>query len=338
MSAAAHFLSQAAACERLDAPFTARLMRLCAERLGPEGAVGRRIHDWSGPSTDAVALRLAGALHGLVLSGAEPRLAAVYAAPETVSDASLWAVVEAAIAAHEAEILDWLDYAPQTNEVARAAVLIAAGRWLGGPLVLSELGASAGLNLLWEHYALEVGGRRFGPNDAAVTLRPRWTGPLPRAGAPEIRARASVDLAPLDPVDDRLRMRAYVWPDHDARRARLEAALTLAQRERPVVERGDAVDWLAERLATPYAGATHLVYHTIAWQYLPPEAQARGAALLAKAGARASETAPLAHLSMEGDGGEGAALTLTRWPGGETIPMGRADFHGRWIAWHPPEG
>ncbi len=338
MSAAAHFLSQAEACDRLDAPFTARLMRLCAARLGPEGAVGRRIHDWAGPSTDAVPLRLAGVLHALKLRGADAGLAAAWAAPGAQSDDALWAAVDSALGAHEAEILGWLERPPQTNEVARAAVLIAAGRWLGGDIVLSELGASAGLNLLWDHFALEAGGRRFGPDGAAVVLRPDWRGPLPRETAPRVIARAGVDIAPLDPVRDRLRMRAYVWPDHPARLARLEAALSLAARARAQVDEGDAVDWLADRLATAHPGATHLVYHTIAWQYLPPEAQARGARLLAEAGARSTEAAPLAHLSLEGDGGDGAALALTRWPGGETVALGRADFHGRWVDWRPPAG
>ena len=40
---------------------------------------------------------------------------------------------------------------------------------------------------------------------------------------------------------------------------------------------------------------------------------------------------------MEADGlSPGAALTLTLWPGGETIPLGRADFHGRWVDWTAP--
>jgi hypothetical protein len=51
----------------------------------------------------------------------------------------------------------------------------------------------------------------------------------------------------------------------------------------------------------------------------------------------AGATAPIARLSMEvDDSTPGAALTLTLWPGGEIIPLGRADFHGRWIDWQAP--
>ncbi len=54
------------------------------------------------------------------------------------------------------------------------------------------------------------------------------------------------------------------------------------------------------------------------------------------AGATATDDTPLAWFSMETDGGRGAALTLRLWPGDLTIPMGRFDFHGRWINWTAP--
>ena len=105
---------------------------------------------------------------------------------------------------------------------------------------------------------------------------------------------------------------------------------------RAPVDRGDALDWLPGRLAAARRGRLHLVFHTIAWQYLPAEARARGEAILSRAGARATPEAPLARFAMEADGGRGAALRLTLWPGGETLDMGRADFHGRWVEWRPP--
>jgi hypothetical protein len=100
------------------------------------------------------------------------------------------------------------------------------------------------------------------------------------------------------------------------------------------VERGDAIDWLEDRLATPRPGHLHLIYHTIAWQYFPAPSQTRGTALFEAAGARATQTAPLAWLRMENDGGkDGAALTLRLWPGDLHITLGRVDFHGRWLRW-----
>jgi hypothetical protein len=40
---------------------------------------------------------------------------------------------------------------------------------------------------------------------------------------------------------------------------------------------------------------------------------------------------------MEADGGRGAALRLTTWPGGRTEALGRVDFHGRWLRWRPAD-
>ncbi len=75
-------------------------------------------------------------------------------------------------------------------------------------------------------------------------------------------------------------------------------------------------------------------FHTVAWQYFSLKALERGKELIQTAGAIATDTTSLAWLSMETDGGErGAALTLRIWPGNQTIDLGRADFHGRWVDW-----
>jgi hypothetical protein len=329
------FRDQARACAALGSPLTARVLAILAEDLGG-GAVAARVLGWPGnpsSSADAVALRLAGGLHALVLSGQAPGLAEAYAEG---GEGVLQGELAQALAAHEAHLLRWLDSPPQTNEVRRSTVLIAAGHWLadrfGLPMVLSELGASAGLNLLWDRYALAVG-PGYGPLDAPVRLTPDWQGALPPLCPPAVVARAGVDLNPLDPVADRLRLLAYVWADQPDRLARTRAAADVAAGFPGMVAQGDAVDWLAARLAAPLPGHLHLIFHTVAWQYFPAAAQTRGEALLAEAGASATPDAPLARLAMEADGGEGAAVTLTLWPGGEVIPLARADFHGRWVRW-----
>lgn len=329
------FRQQAEACAALGSPLMNRLMTGLAERLEPGDPVADRVLGWQGdPSAkaDSVPLRLAGGLHALILTGQDPTLAAAYASGIDPTPEAL-----AALARHPAFLLDWLTTPPQTNEVRRSAPLIAAAHWLtqrfGLPLILSELGASAGLNLLWDHYALRIGDQSFGPPAAALTLAPDWTGPLPPHTSPTILDRRGTDLKPLDPVTDSLRLLAYLWPDQPDRLARTRAALDLAAQARPRVDRADAADWLEARLATRTPGAMHLVFNTVAWQYFPEATQARARSALAAAG----REMPLAHLSMEADDQTpGAALTLTLWPGGETISLGRADFHGRWIAWRAP--
>jgi hypothetical protein len=348
------FRVMAASCGRMGSPFMAGLLSGLAEVLDADTPVGARVLGWSGDPTgmaDALPLRLAGGLHALVLAGDDPVLAQAYAragagqpprnTPLPADETSVLAAAAlAAMRRNEAFLLRWLDSAPQTNEVRRSAPLIAAGHWLaaryGLPLVLSELGSSAGLNLLWDRFALSIGGQTFGPKDAVLTLSPDWDGPLPPMAIPVIRARAGVDLNPLDPVSDRLRLLAYLWPDQPDRLARTEHALDLAAALRPQITQSDAVDWLERRLQKPQLGAIHLIFHTIAWQYFPKAAQTRGLALIEAAGARAKPDAPLAYLAMEADDaspGAGAGLTLRLWPGDEVVRMGRADFHGRWVRW-----
>jgi hypothetical protein len=335
------FRTQARACAGLGSPFMGRLMALCADRLAPGTAVAEQVLGWPGevgPSGDSVPLRLAGALHGLVRDGTDAGLAAVYP-PTEVPDATLWAAVEAAFAEHEARLLGWLDSPPQTNEVRRSAALLAAAAWIGArfplPFDLSELGASAGLNLSFDRFALSVGDAVVGAEGSPVRLSPEWRGPVPAARPLRVEARAGVDLNPLDPRDpgDRLRLLAYLWPDQPERLRLTEAAIALAG---PRPDAGDAADWLEARLSVPRPGRVHMVYHTIAWQYFPPATQARCRAALAAAGAQATEAAPLAHVGMEADAvaGRGAALTVTLWPGGERRELARVDFHGRWIEWH----
>ncbi len=331
---------QAEACADLGSPFMQRLCTMLAERLEPGAPLTDRLFGWHGdlgPRGDSVPLRLAGALHALKLQG-HSGLAQVYP-PHKLDDEALWNAVASALASEAAFIDRWIDSPPQTNEVRRAACLIAAGHLLderfGLPLSIMELGASAGLNLSWDRFALEAGGRRHGPEDAVLTLRPDWRGlPLPAAN-PKVAEQTGVDLNPVDARSEagRLRLLAYLWPDQPERIALTEAAIG-AVTSPP--DRDDAIDWLAERL-TPKPGLTRLVYSTIAWQYFPRAAQERGERLIRQAGAQAQLESPLAWFGMETDGqSPGAAMTLRLWPSGETLQLGRIDFHGRWIDWAGP--
>ncbi len=336
------FAEQAATCESMGSPFTARLCRLVAARLAPGGAVADRILGWPGDPrsrADALPLRLAGALHGLVLDGSDPGLAAVYP-PNDADDDALWCAVAAAFGNHADAILARLEGPPQTNEPMRSAALcpgfLTVAALTGLPLVTSELGASAGLNLIWDRFAYRFGAARWGDPASPVVIAPEWHGPLPPLPPARVVDRAACDRAPQDLRRPKARQRlmSFVWADQTARLARTAAAIDLARAEDVTVEAADAAHWLETRLALPRHGAAHVVYHSIFWQYLPPATQDRCRATLHAAGSRATGDAPLAWLRLEGDGGTpGAALSLTLWPGGETRMLARADFHGSWIRW-----
>jgi hypothetical protein len=334
------FEEQAGHCIALGSPFMGQLMGVLARDWPADTALGRKFAAFEGdigPSGASLPLRIAGGLHALVLKRKAPALMAVYP-PHKASDQALSEAVRDAITTHEAFLLDWTDSAPQTNEVRRSAALIAGARVAAQhfnlPIRLSELGASGGLNLMWDHFVLEIEGHRFGSNMSTILLSPDWTGKLPPAINPQIEKRRGVDLNPLDPTrpDHLLRLMSYIWADQPERLTltRTAASVMTAQ-----VQRGDAIDWLARTLPQSPEGCLHLIQHTVAWQYFPKAAQARGKALIEAAGKRATRNRPLAWLSMEQDGSglKGAALTLRLWPGDITLPLARVDFHGRWIDW-----
>ena len=336
------FLSQARACASLGSPFMEQLMNLLAENWPSDGALSDRLREFTGDvgaSGASLPLRVAGGLHALHLRGVAPDLSAVYP-PQQVDDARLWRAVSKAMIAHEAFLLDWVESPPQTNELRRAAVLISGAGQLsarfGLPFRLSELGASGGLNLMFDRYALNTGKQRLSPPDAVLELTPEWQGPELQLAPVEVAERRGVDLNPLNPRNpaDALRLIAYLWPDQPERIERTRAAIAAHD---ATVDRADAAGWIEDRLKQPNPGQLHLIYHTIAWQYFPPETQARARKAIETAGERASENAPLAWLSMEADElDKGAGLTLRLWPGNRAYTLGRVDFHSRWVNWTGP--
>ena len=333
------FREQARWCERLGSPFTAGLCSALAECLDPGTAVGARILGWNGdPMRDALALRLCGALHALVRSGDAPFLAALYPPAPPPQPEHLRRLLPLTLIERAAEIDLWLDSAPQTNEVGRSGplmggLLVLAERF-GLPLRLLELGASAGLNLQLDAYAYDLGGIETGASQSPLRLTPGWQGPTPPEAEVTIIGRAGVDLNPVDPIEERERLLAYVWPDQPQRLAQLQAALDIAADNPPKVDTGDAAAWLDDHLALePEAGVCRVVLHTVAFQYFPPDAQERIKARLREAGTRATEAAPLAWLRLEKLAeDEHFSLRLRTWPG-EGRLLAWSHPHGAWIEW-----
>ncbi len=317
-----------------------RLLRLLADHWPEDTALAAKCATFEGDidsSGHSLPLRIAGGLHALVLQREDTGLTAVYP-PHHASDAALLEATLNALHTHDAFLTNWITHAPQTNEVRRSAVLIATAHLLTDrfnlPLKLSELGASAGLNLNFDQFHLDVGDG-YGPQ-STVTLSPKWTGPLPPKADVTISNRSGVDLNPLNSTDpdDALRLQSYLWADQKERLHRIQAAIALNTAE---LDQDDAISWLERRLATPNTSELHMVYSTVAWQYFPTDRQNQGTSLMEAAGAQATEAAPLAWLSYEADDiKHGAALTLRLWPGNHTLNLGRADFHGRWVEWQAP--
>ncbi|HLJ81455.1 MAG TPA: DUF2332 domain-containing protein, partial [Ktedonobacterales bacterium] len=234
----------------------------------------------------------------------------------------------------------------QTNEVRRCASLLPAFgivAWEAGdkPLALVEMGASAGLNLLWDRYGYDYGDRRYGVVDSSVqlaceprgALRPPIPDPLPR-----VASRVGIDLSPVDLGDDDavLWLRALIWPEHQERAALLDRAVEAARRDSPPLLAGDALDLLPRTLADLPANATRCVYHSLVVNQFSSEARQR----LADIFAESAKERDLSVVSIEYRDPLHLQLGLDVYHHGTKAArvLANCHSHGEWIEWLARDG
>ena len=166
----------------------------------------------------------------------------------------------------------------QTNEPARCAVLLPLLAQLTQPLALLEVGASAGICLLLDHYGYDYGNVRIDPTVSSDSSAPVFTcevsgsAPIPKS-IPRIAWRAGLDLNPVDvrSEHDAAWLETLVWPEQNERVAGLRAAINIARRDPPNVVRGDLLTDLPKLAATSPRDATLVVFHTAVLGYVLPQ-------------------------------------------------------------------
>ncbi len=336
------FANQVVYCRANGAPITARVVAALGALIdAPRTGFARRIADWSGaPLADALPLRAAGGIHALHLAGIAHELAPIYADSEDINDA---AIVAGVVARHEAALLPWLGGPPQTNEAGRSSNFIAAMLWLadrGLPPTFDclEIGSSAGINLMLDRYHYDLGGVHVGPRPGAIAFTPEWRGNHPPQHKIDIISTRGCDVAPVDLTDpaQALRLKAYIWPEHHIRFQRMAAAIAAATDDPPQLIRANAADFVEAELARPQAdGTTRVLMHSIVWQYVPADQQARITAAMEAAGARATAERPLAWIALEANRTvHHHELVVRYWPDGAApVKLGHAHAHGAWIEW-----
>ncbi len=184
--------------------------------------------------------------------------------------------LQALIRQHEAELAGvMLARRTQTNEPARCATLLPALAALPGPLALIEVGASAGLTLLFDRYSYDYDGHPIAGRDPdAPTLHCAVRGPVPLpARLPVIAWRAGLDLSPLDVTsDDDVRwLSCLLWPGESGRQARLAPRSPPPAAIRRRCYRGDLRTDLPALAAQAPADATLVIYHSAVLAYVAPE-------------------------------------------------------------------
>ena len=332
---------QADWCKRLGSPLYGELLETAArdvEHGGPtwELLAGRETE----PAQAFLALRMLGSVHRLVLMGELPELAPFYPSAGGKVDLSrVPRVFLHALAIHADEIRAHLDRPVQTNEVGRCAGLLGGFLQVAHetrlPLVVLEVGASAGLNLRFDRYRYSAGQAVWGDPTSAVRFDDVFESDTPPVGARlEVVERRGCDRSPLDPrsEEDRLTLMSYVWPDQGGRFERLRAALEITAGDSIAVERASAAEWTGRVLAAPRPERATVLFHSVVLPYLSPEEGSAFHRELTSAGERARQDAPFAWLSLE-PGSEEADVRLTVWPGGEERLLAQAGFHSSRVRW-----
>jgi hypothetical protein len=331
----ARFERFAGECAQLNSPLYVRLSRFVAQN---DALLELASHAAREPVPNV----LLGAVHLLLLKGASHELREYYpslSSPAKDDDGLFRAFADFA-EKFRSEIIPLVQTKRvQTNEVNRSAILalgfvVVSELADGEPLLLVEVGASAGLNLWWDRYRIEYSdGTTLGDPQSALQLACESRGVSLHAVTRTpltIAARTGVDLHPIDlrDVESRLWLRALVWPDHPARAARLEAATALVLEQPPELVAGDALVVLPDMLENlAHAGALCVYHSAVLYQFSDRERE-EFAALLAAA----SNNQLVWQVSAENEQG----LRLFCYRDGKLVEkrlLADFDAHGRWIDW-----
>jgi len=338
---------QAGACRQLGSPLYGDLLLRAADDLQSGGLLAEVLDGFLDDQLrSALALRLLGGVHAIVLSGRAPALAAFYPSaggtPERRRGSPrAWAAFRQVLTEFRAEVRSWLGHPPQTNEVGRAAALLGGLRHVAAetslPVRLVEVGASAGLNLRADRFCVPGPAGSYGDRSSPVVLAGGWLGDPPPDSQIEVVERIGGDLAPIDPVtaDGRLKLTAYIWPDQAERLARLRGALTIAAQVPADLRTESAAATVARTRLEP--GTWTVLWHSIFRQYLDETQRADLAARVAALGAAATAEARFAYLHLEPSRAGGCWVTLTTWPGVHRRVLGSAPAHGLPVHWHIPD-
>ncbi|HEY1353685.1 MAG TPA: DUF2332 domain-containing protein [Ktedonobacteraceae bacterium] len=232
----------------------------------------------------------------------------------------------------------------QTNEVTRCANLLPAFEIVsrrGGrrPMVLIEIGCSAGLNLLWDSYHYDYGRHSVGNPDSPVRIRCLVHGthnpPLPKM-LPPVAHCTGIDFVPpsIHLESDVRWLQACIWPEEVARYQLLETAITLARTLPVPVLTGNAINLLPDLLERASNEQTICLWHSYALAQGPAEIPDLLESLLCEASRRHK----IFRISLEAypHQGEWPRLELYTYQGGKQRSLewlANCEFHGQRMEW-----
>ena len=335
--------AQARACGSLGSPMYKALFTELLEDYEMGGRTYALLAGRSNkPIHDATPLRLAGAIHRVVLRGDDARLARHYPSVGGKPGEDFPSDFIAYMRDHLDEIELGLNGQVQTNEVGRSVVHLVLSHWVTqfgiSEMDWLEVGASAGLNLNFDRFYACYKQLRMGDPQSSLRFMGDWFGnePIVPRNAAKVVQRKGVDPYPIDITneDEELRLLSFVWPDQRERLQRLRAAIDIAKQHKPLIDRESADTWIQRQLTRERDRGT-VVFHSITWQYLGRDVQKQFVSSLEEAGAKATAEKPLIWARME-PAGPVADVRATVW-NGSAEPMNfrlcEVSYHGQNMNW-----
>jgi len=335
-------------CANNGSPTYVALIDGLLDRLGVDEVItGLLADDGQDPIRSALCLRLFGAVNRLAQATPNCGLTDFY--PTYGGEVDLDRVVEeffGFVTGNAAAVAAELPTPVQTNDVGRVVPLAAAMAYVtavtGLPLRLLEVGASAGLNLLLDHYRVEADGASWGPVDSPLKLDGDFELGTPPADTPVIIERRGCDINPLDVRDQRTAdlLRSFIWPEHVVRRRQLDAAIDVARSVPALaIDAADASAWVSVYAADRPVDVCTVVFHSIVLPYLSPDERLQFTRLIRRMGAATDERRPLAWVSMEPSDEDAGNVLLAceLWPMGKRVVLATTTPHGFRVRWDPKE-
>ena len=328
----------------------APLYRHLSTSIADDPEVAGLLH--AAPDEQAIPVLLFAAVHHLVLDDPGLPLAAFYPnLTDVPADGDPYPEFRRFALAHGEQIREIVRTRhTQTNEVGRCALFLPALGLVSdevGALSIVDVGTSAGLNLVLNHYSYEFdpGGRVGAHSTVHLVCSTRGAPPVP-ATMPVIAAAIGLDAQLIDVHDDDgVRwLEACVWPDQADRFHRLLAAVDLVRQHGVDVRRGDAVSDLAPLVREAAAAGHPVVMNSWVLNYLAPDQRVAYVSTLDEVAKDIDLSWVLAESPAQTAGlpvpttdppEDLTILSLVRWRSGvrSVTRLAACHPHGYWMHW-----
>lgn len=229
----------------------------------------------------------------------------------------------------------------QTNEVRRCVLLRPAFARIvecgeRQPMHLVDLGASSGLNLIFDRYHYSYSnGQQMGPEDAVLrlTCELKSNAKLPEI-LPEFLDRLGIDLNPIDLTneDEVLWALSLIWPDQPERLQRLKSAIEVRKNVSLKMERGSGLSLLPLWSQSSADMRPLCLVHSYTVIQFSIEARQQLEEILLKI----SKKRPVWRVELEWFGTPFSELKLSYYANGEKKVhelLAETHAHGEWMDW-----